>query len=149
MQIPSLSCAQAHPHVQIQLLSSVSVLQVLCPGPPTSAKRTGVLSNISCHVCSTISRELSRVTKLPFAWFCSLSYRTHSKLHPFDYKPSLPFCKNLLRRYIYLQFKPTLTINEIVAAWHSKKKVRNCKFYRVLVLSLVPVSVSFLSHVVT
>ena len=34
-------------------------------------------------------------------------YRTCSIYAPFVYKPPLPFCANLLRRYIYLQFKLT------------------------------------------
>ena len=32
---------------------------------------------------------------------------------PFVYKPPLPFCANSLRRYIYLQFKPPLTTEEL------------------------------------
>ena len=63
----------------------------------------------------------------------------------------LPFCKNLVQRYIYLQFKPPLTIYGLIncSSTIQQKKVRNCKYYRVLVLSLVHVSVSFVSHIVT
>ena len=32
---------------------------------------------------------------------------------PFVYKPPLPFCMNSLGRYIYLQFKPPLTTEEL------------------------------------
>ena len=32
---------------------------------------------------------------------------------PFVYKPSLPFCTNSLWRYIYLQFKSPLTMEEL------------------------------------
>ena len=33
--------------------------------------------------------------------------------YAFDFKPHLTFFKNLLQRYIYLQFKPPLTISQV------------------------------------
>ena len=33
--------------------------------------------------------------------------------YAFDFKPHLTFLKNLLQRYIYLQFKPPLTISQV------------------------------------
>ena len=80
MQIPPLSCAQAHLHANRTADISISTTS-FAHGPSHTCKENWCSEQ---HFLSriTISRGISRVTKLPFACFCSLSYHIHSKLHP-------------------------------------------------------------------